>query len=278
MGIAAKFSPRRALRYFRIFHGVYDEFWDKTRSNRWPDWPRKTKSRGRVEGTSRPLFLLLERRLATGRVLGGSQASWGGRGGDGAARGGERREERENGEGREAVGMREEEEEKRKRVDLIQPVRFNSGDVIEFTAEELKGYIREGKIVGRGAFGPVYKGIIKGRQERNINGEHVAIKFSRNKCESASTQWRAEKDYLPEVKHQNIIKLIGYCESEERFYLVYPFMQNGTALSQLSGLDWHKTLKIIKGVASAIQKLQGFTPALVRRDIKLDNILLDQVN
>ncbi|KAF2320575.1 hypothetical protein GH714_028411 [Hevea brasiliensis] len=152
----------------------------------------------------------------------------------------------------------------------------HSGDVIEFTAEELKGYIREGKIVGRGAFGPVYKGIIKGRQERNINGEHVAIKFSRNKCERASTQWRAEKDYLPEVKHQNIIKLIGYCESEERFYLVYPFMQNGTALSQLSGLDWHKTLKIIKGVASAIQKLQGFTPALVHRDIKLDNILLDQ--
>uniref|UniRef100_A0A2C9V4T5 Protein kinase domain-containing protein n=1 Tax=Manihot esculenta TaxID=3983 RepID=A0A2C9V4T5_MANES len=44
----------------------------------------------------------------------------------------------------------------------------------------------------------------------------------------------------------------------------------------ITGLDWRKTLKIIKGIASAIQKLHEFKPALVHRDLKLDNILLDK--
>ncbi|KDP30001.1 hypothetical protein JCGZ_18768 [Jatropha curcas] len=157
----------------------------------------------------------------------------------------------------------------------------NSGDIIEFTVEELNAYtdvFSERKFIGRGAFGPVYHGIIYGRNEKNVNGQYVAVKFSRDKAERARTQWQAEVQYLPRVQHQNIIKLIGYCETQERFYLVYPFMQNGTLTTKLSGLDWRQTLKIIKGVAGAIQKLQDHVPPLIHRDLKLDNILLDKVN
>nr|AMM42755.1 LRR-RLK [Vernicia fordii] len=104
-------------------------------------------------------------------------------------------------------------------------------EIINFTEEELNAYTNgfSGKnFIGRGAFGPVYQGIIKGRKERKVNGQYVAIKSSRNKVdEKARTQWRAEIEYLPKVEHQNIIKLIGHCEGRERFYLVYPFMQNG---------------------------------------------------
>ncbi|XP_057990321.1 probable serine/threonine-protein kinase PBL28 [Hevea brasiliensis] len=153
------------------------------------------------------------------------------------------------------------------------------GDIIKFTLEELNAYtdtFSERKFFGLGGFGRVYRGIIKGRQERHINGQHIAVKFSRNIVEGERTEWMAEMEYLPKVRHQNIIKLIGYCETQERFYLVYPFMQNGTVLDKLSGLDWSKTLRIIKGVANTIQKLHGFTPALVHRDLKLHNILLDK--
>ena len=47
--------------------------------------------------------------------------------------------------------------------------------------------------------------------------------------------FQAEKDYLPQLLHPNIIKLIGYCETQERFYLIYSFMENGTVSSKLAG-------------------------------------------
>eukprot|EP00257_Ricinus_communis_P028097 XP_025015511.1 serine/threonine-protein kinase RIPK [Ricinus communis] len=156
----------------------------------------------------------------------------------------------------------------------------DSGDLIKFTLDELKAYtgsFNNSKFIGRGAFGPVYHGVIQGRQqERNANGQHVAVKCSRNKLEQAMIQGQAEIEYLPKAMHQNIIKLIGYCETQEKFYLVYAFMRNGTVLDKLTGLDWNKTIRIIKGVACAIQKLHGLTPPLIHRDLKLDNILLDK--
>ncbi|WCJ18210.1 Leucine-rich repeat protein kinase family protein [Euphorbia peplus] len=157
--------------------------------------------------------------------------------------------------------------------------RGNQTEVIKFTVEELNEYTDDfdrKKIVGHGDFGRVYHGIIKGRQDRHLNGLDIAVKYSPTKDERSRILWKAEVEYLPKVVHKNIINLIGYCESEERFYLVYPFMPNGTVLSKLHDLNWSRVLKIIKGIANGIQKLHAHHPPLIHGNLNITNILLDK--
>ncbi|KAJ8769033.1 hypothetical protein K2173_024029 [Erythroxylum novogranatense] len=120
--------------------------------------------------------------------------------------------------------------------------------------------------IDRGGFGCVYLG--------SFNGQKVAVKVSRNKAEQQRTQFVAEIKYLPGLQHPNIIRLTGYYEAPDRFYLVYPYMKNGNVKNKLQELDWSKTLKIIKGTARAIEELHR--NSLIYRDLKPENILLDK--
>ncbi|KAF2320571.1 hypothetical protein GH714_028368 [Hevea brasiliensis] len=147
----------------------------------------------------------------------------------------------------------------------------DSAAVISFSSSELSAYTNgfsAKNLLGHGGFGSVYLG--------NYNGMLVAVKVSRQIDTKTRLQWQAEIKYLPNVIHRNIIKLVGYCNTPEKLYLVYPFMQNGSVKRKLSELDWNKTLKIIRGAARAIQELHCHSPPLVYRDLKLDNLLLDK--
>ncbi|KAG8645832.1 hypothetical protein MANES_10G097150v8, partial [Manihot esculenta] len=147
----------------------------------------------------------------------------------------------------------------------------DSSAVISFSSSELSAYtdgFSARNFLGNGGFGSVYLG--------TINGEQVAVKVSRRIDSKTRLQWQAEINYLANMMHQNIIKLIGYCNTPEKLYLVYPFMQHGNVKNKLLGLNWNKTLKIIRGAARAIQELHSHSPPLVYRDLKLDNILLDK--
>ena len=71
--------------------------------------------------------------------------------------------------------------------------------MILFNVEELNAYMdafSERKFLGKGAFGTVYRGIISGRMERNINRRQVAVKLFRNKDERARTHWQVKKFVL----------------------------------------------------------------------------------
>ena len=73
--------------------------------------------------------------------------------------------------------------------------------MISFDVKELNAYMdafSEREFLGKGAFGGVYRGIISGRMERNINGREIAVKLFRSK-EGARTHWQA-----------NLKKIIGY--------------------------------------------------------------------
>ena len=48
-----------------------------------------------------------------------------------------------------------------------------------------------------------------------------------------------EVSWLSKIRHQNIIKLMGYCIHGESRFLVYELMENGSLETQLHGTFFH---------------------------------------
>uniref|UniRef100_J3L538 Protein kinase domain-containing protein n=1 Tax=Oryza brachyantha TaxID=4533 RepID=J3L538_ORYBR len=128
-------------------------------------------------------------------------------------------------------------------------------DTRRFTYTELKIITNNFQsIIGKGGFGTVYHGILD-------NGDEVAVKVL------LGTSIALSKDFLPEVQtlskvhHKNLVTLVGYCQNKKCLALVYDFMPRGNVQEVLRGLEYLH---------------ESCTPAIVHRDVKTANILLDE--
>ncbi|XVE68929.1 hypothetical protein DITRI_Ditri09bG0109400 [Diplodiscus trichospermus] len=129
--------------------------------------------------------------------------------------------------------------------------------------------------LGRGSFGFVYKAVLPdGRQVAVKRANAATIIHTNNR------DFEAELEILCNVKHSNIVNLLGYCAEMEERLLVYEYMPHGTLHDHLHGdlslLGWDLRLKIALQAARGLEYLHNeVTPPIVHRDVKTSNILLD---
>ncbi|KAM0992456.1 hypothetical protein ACFX13_010864 [Malus domestica] len=145
----------------------------------------------------------------------------------------------------------------------------------------------ESLCIAKRSFGSVYKGHIK------VNGDEdrkdvVAIRRISEVSELVMPDFRAEVQLLCQLRHPNLISLIGFCQENGECIIVYDYMSNGTLSDYLLDpsniknkdhfpLTWKQRLKICIGVARSIHYLHaGVKHAVIHRNIKCSNILLDQ--
>ncbi|XP_059064411.1 probable serine/threonine-protein kinase PBL23 [Cryptomeria japonica] len=128
------------------------------------------------------------------------------------------------------------------------------------------------KLLGQGGFGFTYRGILS-------DGRHVVIKRSRDK----SRALQRELECITNLKHPNILDLVGSCITGDELLLLFDYMANEDLSSLLfeprdnQVLDWPTRKKIINGVASALVYLQESADVcIVHGDIKPTNILIDE--
>lgn len=133
----------------------------------------------------------------------------------------------------------------------------------------------EANLVGSGGFGRVYKGVMpKSRAE-------VAVKRISHDSRQGIREFVSEIASMSQLRHRNLVQLLGYCRRQGELLLVYDFMTNGSLDRFLfegkePSLNWGQRFKIIKDVAAGLLYLhEGWEQLVIHRDIKASNVLLD---
>ncbi|KAM0863763.1 hypothetical protein ACQ4PT_044396 [Festuca glaucescens] len=127
--------------------------------------------------------------------------------------------------------------------------------------------------IGEGAFGQVYKGTLKDK-------EPVAIKKSIKIDEDMKKEFTDEVIIQSEMRHKNIVRLLGCCLELDVPMLVYEFVARGSLYDVLfkrrESVPVHTRLMIAIGSAEGLTYMHSAGERTIRHgDVKSANILLD---
>ncbi|KAM1588504.1 hypothetical protein FF1_027563 [Malus domestica] len=156
------------------------------------------------------------------------------------------------------------------RLTTFQRVGFNEEEVMQSLTEE--------NLIATGGSGHVYKVQLK-------TGQTVAVKKLWGGARKPETEsvFSSEVETLGRIRHGNIVKLVFCCSGEESRILGYEYMENGSLGDCLHGEkvgpleDWAKRFNIAVGSAYGLAYLHhDCAPPIVHRDVKSNNILLDE--
>ncbi|KAL5785280.1 hypothetical protein ACOSQ2_007672 [Xanthoceras sorbifolium] len=146
----------------------------------------------------------------------------------------------------------------------------------QFTLEELETATKqfsESSLIGYGSFGPVYMGLLRDTV--------VAIK---RRPGSPRHELVAEVTYLSEIRHRNLVTLLGYCQENGYQMLVFEYLPNGSICNHLydtgqdisSKLEFKQRVSIALGAAKGLFHLHNLRPPLVHKNFKTANVLVDE--
>ncbi|XP_073108609.1 L-type lectin-domain containing receptor kinase IX.1-like [Elaeis guineensis] len=134
-------------------------------------------------------------------------------------------------------------------------------------------FAAEGKL-GQGGFGEVYVGVLLDPKLE------VAIKKISRESQQGRKEYISEITIIGQIRHRNLVQLIGYCHKKDDLLLVYEYMPNRSLDYHLYNKDrllaWPERYKIASGLASALLYLhEEGEQCVIDRDVKPSNVMLD---
>lgn len=148
--------------------------------------------------------------------------------------------------------------------------KMSLGDLMKATNDFSKE-----NIIGSGRTGTLYKALLE-------DGTSLMVKRLHN-SQHSEKEFTSEMATLGNIKHRNLVPLVGFCVAKNERLVVYKNMPNGTLYDKLHVLndgekimDWPSRLKI------GIRAAKGFAwlhhscnPRIIHRNISSKCILLD---
>ncbi|VAI35813.1 unnamed protein product [Triticum turgidum subsp. durum] len=146
---------------------------------------------------------------------------------------------------------------------------YSQAELIQAT-----GNFDNGRILGKGGHGTVYKGIIKNMP--------IAVKRCALVDDRQKKEFGQEMLILSQINHKNIVKLLGCCLEVEVPILVYEYVPHGTLFELIHGknhalqISFNTLLRIAHEAAEGLCFLHSYaSPPIIHGDVKTSNILLD---
>lgn len=115
---------------------------------------------------------------------------------------------------------------------MQQDYEFDISHLKRFSFRELQnatGNFSPKNILGQGGFGVVYKGCLPNRTM-------VAVKRLKDPNYTGEVQFQTEVEMIGLALHRNLLRLFGFCMTNDERLLVYPYMPNGSVADRLRGL------------------------------------------
>ncbi|XP_010936120.1 uncharacterized protein [Elaeis guineensis] len=164
------------------------------------------------------------------------------------------------------------------------PWRLTAFQRLNFTSNDVLACVKESNVIGMGATGIVYKA--------ELQRSHTVVavkKLWRSGTETEAWNSELKGDVAREVsllgrlRHRNIVRLLGYMYNDTDTMFIYEYMPNGSLWEALHGpqagrmlADWVSRYNVAAGIAQGLAYLHhDCHPAIIHRDIKSNNILLD---
>ncbi|KAE8675012.1 Serine/threonine-protein kinase [Hibiscus syriacus] len=153
-------------------------------------------------------------------------------------------------------------------------------------------------ILGEDNFGVIYKGVIDKIVRPGYKSTAVSVKELNPDGFQGDREWLTEVNYLGQLNHPNLVKLIGYCCDDDRRLLVYEYMARGSLEKNLfrnviwfrlsvpiysllvrvgCSLTRFKRMKIALDAAKGLAFLHGAERPIIYRDFKTSKVLLDEL-
>ncbi|WOK92536.1 hypothetical protein Cni_G01227 [Canna indica] len=130
-------------------------------------------------------------------------------------------------------------------------------------------------MLGKGGFGPVYKGALP-------DGKEIAVKRLSEKSKQGAAEFKNEVKLIANFQHKNLVRMLGCCVEGEERLLIYEYLQNKSLDSFLFDpnkriqLDWERRFLIISGITKGLLYLhEDSLHKVIHRDLKASNVLLD---
>ncbi|KAL7097976.1 hypothetical protein ACP275_10G176400 [Erythranthe tilingii] len=145
---------------------------------------------------------------------------------------------------------------------------------LRVTEQELLMSMDEKSVRGNGGnFGRVYAVNLP-------SGEFVVVKKILNFSNQSSKALKNEVKTLAKIRHKNVVKIMGFCHSDDSIFMIYEYLPKGSLGDFLGKPDfdfsWSVRLKIAIGIARGLAYLhRDYLPHLLNRNLKSNNVLLD---
>ena len=132
--------------------------------------------------------------------------------------------------------------------------------------------------MGIGSYGKVY--LVRHKKTKAEFALKIINKLDKINQEEKS-YFNREIEIMYKLNHPNIVKLYGHFEDNKNCYILMQYIPNGSAYDLIpkngkKQENFQLVASIMKDLINAIYYLHNMNPRIIHRDIKPQNILLDE--